>query len=205
MGSTCFTTRDIARGHQANLSVHGVLSDGVAEDNGPCGPQILHPPIDLSLPRVPSRHGSDRQARAATIRAPCRTVGRPCSARLPVCWRTSSRSSTWVASQTTWQRKICFPAQTTGALPRAMYKAGANRSRDARGACRVSMAGLVLPAYRGATRHAHSVASSGLATLLALEVPRRTASDSARSPTVDRHHGPREPTWGRSASRTNFC
>ena len=34
-----------------------------------CGPQILHLPVDLNRPHVPSRHGNGRRARATTIRA----------------------------------------------------------------------------------------------------------------------------------------
>ena len=41
-----------------------VLPEPFAQDADrlavPCGPQILHPPVDLSLPRRPSRHGSHR-------------------------------------------------------------------------------------------------------------------------------------------------
>ena len=95
-----------------------------------------------------------------------------------------------------------IPAQTAGALSRATDQVAAARPRDTRGARRVvPMAGLALDAHGGQARHDDSVASPGLATLLAMDIPRWSATDSGRPAALDRHDGPREPDLGRGADR----
>src|SRR6185295_16246793 len=53
----------------------------------------------------------------------------------------------------------------------------------------------------GSTKHAHQVASSGLAAPLAVQVATRTAADSERPATTHREYGPGEPDVGRRTDR----
>src|SRR5215203_5673194 len=80
-----------------------------------------------------------------------------------------------------------FLAEAAGALPGASGEAEAPRSGDARYSCTaLTPARLALAPDSGPARHAHPVASSGLAPSVALEVAardgrrfRRTCSDSS--------------------------
>ena len=58
------------------------------------------------------------------------------------------------------------------------------------------LAGLARAPHGGPARHAHPVASSGLAAPLAVEVPARTAAHSEGVTTTHRAHGPGEPDLG---------
>jgi hypothetical protein len=58
------------------------------------------------------------------------------------------------------------------------------------------LAGLARAPHGGPARHAHPVASSGLAAPLAAEVATRPAAHSEGVAATHREHGPREPDLG---------
>src|ERR1019366_4013373 len=88
-------------------------------------------------------------------------------------------------------------AQATGTLPRAPRPAETAGSGHASGACpALTPGGLACAFDGGPARHAHPVASSGLAAPVAVEVAARTAAHSEGVATTHREHGPGEPDLG---------
>ena len=70
----------------------------------------------------------------------------------------------------------------------------------------VTMAGLAFLAHRGATGYPHSMASTGLAAVLALEIPCRPAANSDRSAAADHRRWPvRTQPGAKNASPMNSC
>src|SRR6266849_6020518 len=88
-------------------------------------------------------------------------------------------------------------AQAAGTLPRAPRQAETAGSGNASGSrSALTPAGLARAPDRGAARHAHPVASSGLAASLAAEVAARTAGHSEGVAATHREHGPGELDLG---------
>src|SRR4051812_6112597 len=73
------------------------------------------------------------------------------------------------------------------AAPRAVETGGSGNARHPRLA--LTPAGVAAAAHPGPARHAHPVASSGLASPLAVQVASRTAGDSAPCAATVRDHG----------------
>src|SRR5713226_5541017 len=88
-------------------------------------------------------------------------------------------------------------AQATGTLPRALRQTETAGSGDASGSCpALTPAGLARAPHGGPARHAHPVASSGLAAPLAAEVATRTTAHSEGVAATHRVDGPGEPDLG---------
>src|ERR1700730_9113826 len=88
-------------------------------------------------------------------------------------------------------------AQATGTLPRAPRQTETAESDNASGSCpALTPAGLARAPHGGPARHAHPVASSGLAAPLAAEVATRATPHSERMATTYREHGAGEPDLG---------
>src|ERR1700675_4127259 len=88
-------------------------------------------------------------------------------------------------------------AQAAGTLPRAPRQTETAGSGHASGSCpALTLAGLARAPHGGPARHAHPVASAGLAAPLAVEVETRTAAHSEGVAATHREHGPGEPDLG---------
>ena len=102
-----------------------------------------------------------------------------------------------VTSRSQLAAENLFLRKQLALLPRAKRQAKTAGSGDASGSCpALTPAGLARAPHGGPARHAHPVASSGLAAPLAVEVAARTAADPEGPAATDREHGPGEPGLG---------
>jgi hypothetical protein len=92
--------------------------------------------------------------------------------------------------------------EAAGALPRPPRETETPGPDNTSGSgSALTTVGLASASNGGSARHAHQMASSGLAAPLAVEVAIRTAADPTGSSSTHREHGPGEPDLGRRTDR----